>query len=703
MMRLPAPATRGALLVSLLCVAAACATGAAAWFALQPATRDVLVADPRFALLPLLAASSVALIGIGTHHLLRRHVGMVPRLTHALDLLRESNPSLRLTDEAPQEVTRSVNALAEYFQHRLGTVENSIQEATEALERERDLLAALLAQLHEAVLVCGDDARILLYNPVAQDLLSREGYGFVGLGRTVFTVFRRSVIVHCLERLSERQVRGEAAEVRTTISTRDGRFVHARFTPLAQGSLRGFFLSMTPADLPEQDERGPQEAASHTANDAMLRATHARAALALAREHPDLAVEDRVELERIADAETLRLGEDLTTLRRLQKEERRRRWPLEEVPAETLTDALRRRLEPVVEADVTIDIAADVEWMRAESYVLSAGLRFVATRAREQLSATAFHIRLSRFDHDFVALDLQWQGAPIPADLWAAWEEERVQSGDGALPYTLRQVARRQEGESWPLHAPGARWLLASSALPPSAEPPVAGSAAATMQPPARPEFVDFDLYPATGVTDQRERPLRELIYTAFDTETTGLAPDSGDEIIAIGAIRVVQGRILSREVFESLVHSKQPIGIESRRIHGFSPAMLAQAPRAESVLPQFARFCEDTVLLAHNAAFDLRFLERQASPLGIHFDQPVLDTLLLSALLYPEKDGHQLESIAARTGVSVVGRHTALGDAIVTAEIFVRLIPMLEAKGIDTLGEALDACKKTWYARLRY
>lgn len=702
-MRLPAPATRGALYVSLLSMAGAAAAGTAAWVALQPATRMALVDDPRFALLPILALSTVLLIGVGTHRLLRRHVGMVPRLTHALELLRESNPSLRLTDEAPPEIVRSVNSLAEYFQHRIGTVETSIQEATDALARERDLLAALLAQLREAVLVCGNDGRILLYNPTAHELLSRDQYGYVGLGRTVFTLFRRSVILHCLERLSERQARGDRAEVRATISTRDGRFLHARFTPLAEGTLRGFFISMTPTDIPEKEERIPQEAASRAANDAMLRVTNARAAFALRRAQPDMSAEDRAELDRIAETETERLGKDLCQLRQLQKEERRRRWPLEEIPPDTLCDALSRRLEPVVEETVTLDIAPEVEWIRAESYVLSAGLRFVAARARSAFRARHFSLRLCRFDAQHTALDLLWEGDPIDADTWAEWEETRVQTGDGALPYTLSQVARRHDGESWPLPEAGARWVLLSAAAPPQSPSPVLQEVPAIIKQPPRPEFMDFDLFSADHTTADRDRPLRELIYTAFDTETTGLAPDQGDEIIAIGAIRVVQGRILSREVFESLVYSKQPIGVESRRVHGFTPAMLADAPRADDVLPQFARFCEDTVLLAHNAAFDLRFLERQATPLGLTFEHPVLDTLLLSALLFPDGESHQLEAIAERTGVSVVGRHTALGDAIVTAEIFVRLIPMLEARGIETLGDAVDASKKTWYARLRY
>ena len=119
--------------------------------------------------------------------------------------------------------------------------------------------------------------------------------------------------------------------------------------------------------------------------------------------------------------------------------------------------------------------------------------------------------------------------------------------------------------------------------------------------------------------------------------------------------------------------------------------------------LPAFRRFCEDTVLVAHNAAFDLRFFELKEASTGVRFDAPVLDTLLLSALVHPAQGDHKLESIAARLGVSVVGRHTALGDALVTGEVFLRMLPLLAARGIVTLGDALEASRQTYYARLRY
>ena len=130
---------------------------------------------------------------------------------------------------------------------------------------------------------------------------------------------------------------------------------------------------------------------------------------------------------------------------------------------------------------------------------------------------------------------------------------------------------------------------------------------------------------------------------------------------------------------------------------------MLAGQPTIDEVLPAFHAFAQDTVLVAHNAAFDMRFLQLKEAPTGVRFDQPVLDTLLLSAVLHPQQESHRLEAIAERFGVAVLGRHTALGDAMVTAEVFPKLVPLLAERGIVTLGQALEAAQKTYYARVNY
>ena len=80
-----------------------------------------------------------------------------------------------------------------------------------------------------------------------------------------------------------------------------------------------------------------------------------------------------------------------------------------------------------------------------------------------------------------------------------------------------------------------------------------------------------------------------------------------------------------------------------------------------------------------------------------------MLDTLLLSAALHPNLEDHSLEAIAARLGVVVSGRHSAMGDALATAEIFLKMLPLLSAQGINTLREAREAAQRTYFARIRY
>ncbi len=98
-----------------------------------------------------------------------------------------------------------------------------------------------------------------------------------------------------------------------------------------------------------------------------------------------------------------------------------------------------------------------------------------------------------------------------------------------------------------------------------------------------------------------------------------------------------------------------------------------------------------------------MKMLQLKEGASGVVFDNLLIDTLLLSAVVHPLQTRHNMAKIAKRLGVSIMGRHTALGDAITTAEIFLKLIPLLKLQGIHTLGQAIEASKKTYLARLKY
>jgi DNA polymerase-3 subunit epsilon len=218
---------------------------------------------------------------------------------------------------------------------------------------------------------------------------------------------------------------------------------------------------------------------------------------------------------------------------------------------------------------------------------------------------------------------------------------------------------------------------------------------------PARPELYDFDrLNPPMHLEELGGKKLKDLTFVVFDTETTGLKPSEGDEIISIAGVRVTGGRIDEDTPFSRLVHPGRNIPKASIRFHGITDDMVKGEPPIGKVLPAFKAFVGEAVLVAHNAAFDVRFLKLKEDATGVVFDNMVLDSLLLSVFLDAESRNHSLDAIAERLGVAVEGRHTALGDSIVTAKVFLRMLDMLEARGITTLRQAVDASIRMEHVR---
>lgn len=212
----------------------------------------------------------------------------------------------------------------------------------------------------------------------------------------------------------------------------------------------------------------------------------------------------------------------------------------------------------------------------------------------------------------------------------------------------------------------------------------------------ARPLVYDFDLLTARPATVDMATPLRQLIYTVFDTETTGLLPHK-DEIVQLGAVRVVNGRIVPGEEIDQLVDPGRPIPPASTRVHQVTDAMVTGKPGIAEVGRRFHRFARDSVIVAHNAPFDMAFLHRHKAQMEVEWDNPILDTVLLSAVLFGASQSHTLDALCERLSVTIPERlrHTAMGDARATAEVLVRMLPMLEARGLTTFGDVIAETRR--------
>ncbi len=201
----------------------------------------------------------------------------------------------------------------------------------------------------------------------------------------------------------------------------------------------------------------------------------------------------------------------------------------------------------------------------------------------------------------------------------------------------------------------------------------------------ARPLVYDFDLFDQAPATDVNEAALRDLTFVVFDSETTGLDPQK-DDVVQLGAVRIVNGRIIASETFEALVNPGRPIPVQSTKVHGISDAMVADAPDFATVCARFQSYVRDAVLVAHNAPFDMAFLNRD----GRAFDNAVMDTVHLSAIVFGGSAVHTLDALCERLDIAIPDdlRHTALGDAMVTARAFAAMLPILEARGYRTFAQ---------------
>ena len=682
-----------------------------------------LLAD-RLVLFVLAALVAVGLAAAAAQTVYRRWIAAPARLLEQAQVLLATDVQRELSlpgaSADVQALACTVNELARQRDQLKRDIAAEVAQASRGIEQERNRLAALMSELTQSVVVCNLDGRVLLYNNRARmqfRALSDAptlagGAELIGLGRSIYTVFDRRLVAHALESLQSRLQRGvpnPSAQFVTT--TRSGQLLRAQMAPVRSAAagtepgaapINGFVLMLDNITRDYEQESARERLLHGLTEGSRGSLANLQAALEML---DDEALEPamRERFLAVVRDEAAAMTRRINDLAAQSAEGLATRWPLEEMLGADLVQAAQRRIEAVTGLRTGSDEVDPALWLKLDSFSLLQALAYLALRLRDEFEVTAVTLRLTAADHQRARLDLVWSGQAMSTETVMTWEMDPISTGSDTSSLTVRDVVQRHGGEFWfererTRHQALFRFLLPLVAAAADAQ------ADTFVHSDSRPEYYDFDLF-ARGESQHAldDRRLVDLAYTVFDTETTGLDPAGGDQIIQIGATRLVNGKLLKGESFDQLVNPGRSIPEAGIPIHGITPEMVAGKPPIEQVLPAFHAYAQDTVLVAHNAAFDMRFLQLAEARTGVRFEQPVLDTLLLSAVVHPNQESHRLEAIAERFNVTVIGRHTALGDAMVTAEIFQKLIPLLAERGIHTLAQAREASQKTYYARLKY
>ncbi len=637
------------------------------------------------------------------------HYYIIPilRLGEETKLISIANPEHRIVPKGAKEVmqlAQVINESAEAYQKLQTEVKEQIDKAQAELHAERNRLAALMSELPNGVLVCNTDGQVLLYNTQSQKLLQRPDK-LIGLGRSVFAVLDREPIIHGLDVLHHAVRNGNQNLTTNFVMTvHDNLSLRVNMAPVfderrKERLITGFVLAME--DMTTQLSAELQrDALFQTLTEAMHYSTEEiRAAISTILNTPEISSEELSTQRQVIDRASNALEEQLI----YAKDEYARHLiapsKTENILATDLLELVRRHMREQLHKQISGSATADL-WLRTDSYTVLQGISQLAGQLKEHRDLAGLEVHINDFNEQFASLELRWSGCRLDIKEIKRWQRRPLIRDSRDRMVSVIELIESSGGQvqAIPVDSDLCEGIMVTISR---ADPE--GHFEGQDGPEHRPVYYEFDLFHQPGWQELGQMELRKLTYVVFDTETTGLTPSEGDEIIQVGAVRIVNGRILYDETVDQLVDPKRHLPQASIAIHGIQPEMLVGQPTIDVVLPQFHHFCEGSILVAHNAAFDMKFLQMKEELTGLKFDHPVIDTLLLSWVASPNQDDHNLDAIAKRFGIPIVGRHTALGDALVTAEVLVKLIALLESKGIHTLEEVMMASAASPFNKIKF
>ena len=592
-------------------------------------------------------------------------------------------------DEAPARYLGDLAPAAVAVTRNLAETRNALAEAvareTTRLANEKERLEALLSDVPVGVLLCTPDHQLVFYNGQAVDLLGGiDAAHAPGLDRRVFDYLHAAPIQHAYTRLLETDDPDAASDL-LCATKGEAKVLAARMRLLAEGvehqleTRPGYVLTL-------RDVTG--DLASHAEQAALMDELFDRVRRPAANLQTVLGVVSESggqvpeALDRAMMAEVRALARSVTELAARHDAARANWWPLSLIRATDLAEAMRARAET---EGVTLRPEVEPLILRCDGFeivaLISALIGYLSPGRDD------FVMRIVA-DGPGALITLEWRGPPPSVSELDHWIVGPLEVG--LADVTGRRVLSTHATEIWPEALEGGRARLCL---------PLREARGAAKRPPPVPRAVvyDFELLSKTRNPEVVSAKLSDLVYVVFDTETTGLLPSEGDEIVQIAAVRIVNGRRVDKEVFDTLVNPGRTIPPASTEVHGISDAMVTEAPDIAEVGRRFHQFAEGAVLVAHNAPFDMEFLRRKEGPIGKTFDHPILDTVLLSAVVFGQSETHSLDALTHRLGITIPeeARHTAIGDTVATADAFLKLLPALKARGIETFGDVISEVKK--------
>ena len=640
------------------------------------------------------------------------HAYILPldRISEETTLIATVNPGHRIPLAGCPEfkrLARSINEAAERLQGLQQTLGDHLHKVTAELERERSILAAVIAHLPQAVIAANTAGSILLYNAQARRMFPRseqecqEGFvcGFLGLGRSVYSLVEPGMLEYAWQAgISRLGGRKKDAGVPFMLRGPGDRLLKGVMVPITghQEGPIGFILLLEDVSAQIYQERNAMDILDWFVEETQSQTAGVCASIdeLLHRDRPQS--EDSLRAYRSMICDTvfglrMDLQQGMGELSQILGAE----WPIHHISLQDLLHLIHSEARITVPMQVHLSIAGGDHVLVGEVFTLVQTVLAVLGMLRQEHDVHNVWCS-GKVQGQSVHIVLTWRGEPVPANTLAAWRMRPVLGGEDPV-LRIRDVLKRHAAD-WSSRTEYAGLAELSIALPLAVEEDA--QEAVDHQAEGQPMY-DFALLDQSTEEAEGDPRLDDLMYTVFDLETTGLDVRSGDEIVAIAGMRVVNGRIVEHEIFEQLVDPRRTVSQEAVRVHGLDNERLQGKPRIEEVLPLFYKFAEGTVLVAHCADFDMGFLRAKEDKAGIRFSNPVLDTFKLSVLVHPTKKKHDLESISERLGTRLHSRHSAMGDTWTTAEIFLRLLPLLAQQGITTLHQAMEASQSSKNAQV--